>query len=161
MAKNSQPPWSRLGTSPGAERLYNLLAARQLSGLWYVSENLAITELSGLALETDKEFHCRLQTAAAAGKDEWMGDKYNHHISPGDATKMLLISTAKVTVRESVLWWTYKIDTVQDWEEIPIAEVLTELAAQTIHYYIFSLLRRRPPTLRAVSLVPAKAHSHF
>lgn len=26
------------------------------------------------------------------------GDKYNHHISPGDATKMVLISTAKVTV---------------------------------------------------------------
>lgn len=58
---------------------------------------MAITELSGPALETDSELHCRLQTAAAAERDEGMGDKHNHHISPGDATKMLLISTAKVT----------------------------------------------------------------
>lgn len=76
---------------------HNLLAAHQLSSLWFWSENLAITELSGPALESDNELHRRLQTAAAAGRDGWMSDKYNHHISPGDAAKTLLISTAKVT----------------------------------------------------------------
>lgn len=92
-----------------------------------------------------------------------MGDKYNHHISPADATKMQLISTAKVTVEYLCSNGPYKIDTVQDWGETPVAEVFPELAAPTTQNYICSLLRsrRRPPALRAVRLVPAQIHNHF
>lgn len=46
---------------------------------------------------------------------------------------MLLISPPKVTVsQQPVLRWAYKMDAVKDGEETPIAEVLPELAAQTV-----------------------------
>jgi len=46
---------------------------------------------------------------------------------------MLLISTSSVTVsRQPVLRRAYKMDTVKDGEETPIAEVLSELTGQTV-----------------------------
>lgn len=46
---------------------------------------------------------------------------------------MLLISPPKVTVsQQPVLRWAYEMDAVKDGEETPIAEVLPELAAQTV-----------------------------